>query len=45
LLPSAVDSVLSRAMSKNPEQRFLTCQEFAESLRAALGLSLDPRAP
>jgi serine/threonine protein kinase len=38
LLPSAVDSVLSRAMSKNPEQRFLTCQEFAESLRAALGL-------
>jgi hypothetical protein len=37
-LPSAVDSVLARAMSKNPEQRFLTCQEFAESLRAALGL-------
>jgi len=38
LLPSAVDSVLARAMAKNPEQRFLTCQEFAESLRAALGL-------
>jgi serine/threonine protein kinase len=37
-LPSAVDSVLARAMSKDPEQRFLTCQEFAESLRAALGL-------
>ena len=37
-LPSAVDSVLARAMSKSPEQRFLTCQEFAESLRAALGL-------
>lgn len=37
-LPSAVDSVLARAMSKNPEQRFLTCQEFAESLRAAVGL-------
>jgi len=37
-LPSAVDSVLARAMSKNPEQRFLTCREFAESLRAALGL-------
>ena len=37
-LPSAVDSVLARAMSKNPEQRFLTCQEFAESLRTALGL-------
>src|SRR5690348_9270151 len=37
-LPPAVDSVLARAMSKNPEQRFLTCQEFAESLRAALGL-------
>jgi serine/threonine protein kinase len=46
VLPSAVDSVLARAMSKNPEQRFLTCQEFAESLRAALGLqpySADPR--
>ena len=37
-LPSAVDSVLARAMSKDPDQRFLTCQEFAEALRAALGL-------
>jgi serine/threonine-protein kinase len=37
-LPSAVDSVLARAMSKHPDQRFLTCQEFAEALRAALGL-------
>jgi Protein kinase domain len=37
-LPSAVDPVLARAMSKDPDQRFLTCQEFAESLRAALGL-------
>jgi len=38
LLPSVVDSVLARAMAKNPDKRFLTCQEFAESLRAALGL-------
>jgi serine/threonine protein kinase len=39
-VPAAVDSVLAKAMSKDPQQRFLTCQEFAESLRS--GLELQP---
>jgi serine/threonine-protein kinase len=37
-LPSAVDPVLTRALAKAPTERYPTCQDFAESLRAALGL-------
>jgi serine/threonine protein kinase len=37
-LPSAVDPVLARALAKAPAERYPTCQDFAESLRAALGL-------
>lgn len=37
-LPSAVDPVLARALAKAPADRYLTCQDFAESLRTALGL-------
>lgn len=45
-LPPAVDGVLAKALAKRPEIRYATCQEFAEALRATLGLSLyDPAAP
>ena len=37
-LPSAVDPVLARALAKAPTERYPTCQDFAESLRAALRL-------
>jgi serine/threonine protein kinase len=38
-LPSAVDPVLARAMAKDPDERYPTCAEFADAVRAALGLS------
>ena len=38
-LPSAVDAVLATALAKNPADRFPTCGQFAEALRAALGSS------
>ena len=37
-LPTAVNSVLARAMAKDPEERYPTCAEFAEAVRAALGV-------
>jgi serine/threonine protein kinase len=37
-LPSAADGPMARALAKEPADRYLTCQEFADSLRAALGL-------
>ena len=37
-LPSAVDPVLARALDKAPANRYATCQDFAEALRAALRL-------
>jgi Protein kinase domain/WD domain, G-beta repeat len=36
-LPEAADAALSKAMAKAPDQRYGTCQEFADALRAALG--------
>jgi hypothetical protein len=37
-LPAAVDVVLATALAKNPADRYATCGQFAEELRAALGL-------
>src|SRR5262249_59093140 len=37
-LPSAVDPVLAKALDKAPANRYATCRDFAEALRAALGL-------
>ncbi len=37
-LPVAVDEVIARAMAKAPDQRYPNCTEFADALRAALGL-------
>jgi serine/threonine protein kinase len=38
-LPPAVDGVLGRALSKVPGERFGTCLEFTNALRAALGVA------
>ncbi len=38
-LPAAVDGVFSRAMAKRPDDRYPTCGDFAEALRAALGVT------
>ncbi|GEM33021.1 hypothetical protein NN3_40280 [Nocardia neocaledoniensis NBRC 108232] len=35
-LPPAVDDVLARAMAKLPDERFGTCREFTDALRAAM---------
>ena len=37
-LPAAVDLVLATALAKNPADRYPSCGQFAEDLRAALGL-------
>jgi tRNA A-37 threonylcarbamoyl transferase component Bud32 len=38
-LPAAVDQVLATALAKNPADRYATCGQFAEELRAALELA------
>jgi DNA-binding beta-propeller fold protein YncE len=38
-LPPAVDAVFARALAKVPGDRWASCQEFAEALRAALGIT------
>ncbi len=44
-LPAAVDAVFWRALAKVPEERYRSCQEFADALRQALGVgSYDGRA-
>jgi YVTN family beta-propeller protein len=38
-LSAGVDEVLARALAKAPSDRFAVCRDFAEALRAALGLA------
>jgi hypothetical protein len=45
-LPGAVNEVLARALSKEPEDRYDSCGDFADALREALGLEpYDPSRP
>jgi serine/threonine protein kinase len=37
-LPAAVDAVFARVLAKSQTDRYASCQEFAEALRAALGV-------
>jgi len=42
-LPGAVNEVLARALSKEPDDRYDSCGDFADALREALGLEpYDP---
>jgi serine/threonine protein kinase len=43
-LPREIDHVFSRVLSKQPGDRYHSCREFMEAVRAALGdLAVDPR--
>jgi serine/threonine protein kinase len=45
-LPGAVNQVLARALSKEPEDRYGSCGDFADALRETLGLEpYDPSRP
>ena len=45
-LPGAVNQVLTRALSKEPDDRYDSCGDFADALREALGLEpYDPSRP
>jgi serine/threonine protein kinase len=45
-LPAAVDLVLATALNKNPADRYPSCGQFAEELRAALDLRAgEPAGP
>jgi len=38
-LPGAVDQVLAKALAKDPDDRYGSCEDFASALREALGLA------
>ena len=44
-LPTAVDGVIARALSKGPDDRYGTCLEFATALRQACGIRTGSTAP
>jgi serine/threonine protein kinase len=41
-VPAAVDAVITRALAKDPKNRYLTVADFASALRAAAGLEGEP---
>lgn len=43
-LPAAVDEAFARALAKSPEDRYGTCAELIDALRAALASSPAPQA-
>ena len=44
-LPPAVDGVLARALAKTADDRYASCQEFADVLRSTFGLAPYDSAP
>ncbi len=44
-LPSAVDPVMAKALAKSPDDRYLTCSEFAAALRAACAVGASDPGP
>jgi serine/threonine-protein kinase len=44
-LPTAVDGVIAKALSKAPDDRYGTCLEFATALRQACGVRTGSTAP
>jgi len=43
-LPAAVDAVFAKALSKNPQDRFATCSQFAAAVHGALAFK-EPKLP
>jgi serine/threonine protein kinase len=44
-LPAALDAVFAKVLAKAPDDRYRTCGDFSDALRAALGLGRYDAAP
>ncbi|TLF73506.1 serine/threonine protein kinase [Nocardia cyriacigeorgica] len=44
-LPAGLDAVMARALAKRPGERFGSCAEFADAVRAALSGGMHPSSP